>query len=131
MTGRADREPKVLVLVCKAQTKQVFIMANDDGTVRGFTDERQARNCWRRSYDAAHARSYEGSMSACIHFMFFQPRIVRFKDLQDIKDRIASDPPRLVQLSHNSGFMKAITCRKEAYAIWKAAEPVPLISDRG
>jgi hypothetical protein len=132
MTKRGDtpKDPRFLVLVRGGGKKDVYIMATDDGVVQGFVTDKDAKDYFLHSYESGYSRSYVGSMSACIHFLQYQPRVVGFKDLDDIKQRIASDPPRLVSLWGEAGGMKAVTCRPEAYDIWDKAESVPLISNR-
>lgn len=126
--GGTSKEPRFLVLVRgSSDTKDVYIMANDDGSVRGFASEDDVNNFFLRSYGSAHARSYEGSMSACMHFIQYMPHFVEFKGLEDVKQRIAADPPVLVKLWGIAGGMKAVTCRPEAYDIWHKAKSVPLI----
>lgn len=123
------KEPRFLVLLRGANEKDVYIMASDEGKIHGFITEDEANKYFLRAYEEKHSQSFEGSMSACVHFIQFQPRVVGFEDLEDIKRRIASDPPRLVLMVGQAGGLNAITCRPEAYEIWNKAESVPLISN--
>jgi WD40 repeat protein len=104
-----------------------FISCDDKGTIYA-TDKETAVDSIEGAYNAKHRQSYEGSMSACIHYMFFNPRVVTVKDLDEIKKHIASNHPGLCHLRHVSGFAYGITCRPEAMQYWKKADQPKLIS---
>lgn len=49
----------------------------DMWSIRGFKSEAEGLEYFESAYRRAHHRSYEGSMSACINFMFFRPSIMK------------------------------------------------------
>jgi hypothetical protein len=122
-----QKVPHYLILIKGKEEGEVFIMATEDLMVHGFETLKQTKDYFLESYGNAHSRSYEGSMSACVHFMQFQPHIVRFESLDDIKNRIAAEDPHVHSLTSIAGRMLGISCRKEAYKIWKESESAPLI----
>jgi hypothetical protein len=95
--------------------------------IQGFETLKEAKDYFLESYGDAHYRSFEGSMSACVHFMQFQPHIVRFESIEDVKNRIAAEEPHIFSMTSIAGRMLGISCRKEAYKIWEESESAPLI----
>ena len=93
--------------------------------VRGFASKADALGYFERGYDAAHRRSYESSMSACLNWLHFQASVVDLKD---------SEMPALVSERaiktgrHISGRMDFIPLIAEkAEPIWKAGAKPELI----
>lgn len=81
-------------------------------------------------YNRFHNRGYESSMSACVNFIQFTPSIVEFKDLEEIKNNIAAEEPRLVVVSSISGRMTGITTKKEAISYYEKGAVPSLISKK-
>lgn len=74
-------EDSILVMTIKADTKYLIVTGRD-GAVTDHTDlADQGKPII--NYDRHHLRSYEGSMSACIHNIYFQPKThrIKFSDL--------------------------------------------------
>ena len=107
--------------------EKVYMLANDEFDVIGFSTLRKAKNYFENSYKSAHSRSYEGSMSACLNYITFQPSIIEIKDVEDIRNNIAEEKPKTVRLSHLSGFMNAITTREGVKELWNSGIKPKLI----
>lgn len=56
--------------------------------ILGWDSLDRARYYFEEGYQQKHRQNYEGSMSACINFIQFQPRIVEFADLADLEARL-------------------------------------------
>lgn len=56
----------------------LLMTKTDEGIwmIHGFQTETDGIRYYEDGYNKAHAISYEGSMSACINYMFFRPSIV-------------------------------------------------------
>lgn len=57
-------------------------------SILGWKDIRSALNYFEDGYNENHRRGYEPSMSACINFITFKPRILEFNGLQDMIDKL-------------------------------------------
>jgi hypothetical protein len=119
---------KCLVLV-KGSDENVYIMATKDGAIQGFKNIKSAKKYFSDIYDEAHSLSYERSMSACIHYIQFMPRVVEFEDFENVKNCIAAEEPHLFVLHSIAGSMNAINCRPGAKALWDAGHPPELITN--
>lgn len=62
--------------VALIKTEQHISFLTNDGVVQGWTSLRDALAYWTNGYKRKHGSSYEGSMSACIHYISFQPRVI-------------------------------------------------------
>ena len=82
--------PKKFWVVCITCDKKKYIMLNDDYKVMAFGKKKNAHKYFEQSYEAAHHRSYEGSMSACVHFIMFQPEVVGPVDIDQIKEAVGT-----------------------------------------
>lgn len=60
----------------KGEGEDRYLMAEKDGAVVVTEVESQAIGGIEDAYNRSHNRGYEASMSACVHFMFFNPVIV-------------------------------------------------------
>lgn len=56
--------------------------------ILGWEDVNRGLYYFQEGYRQKHRQSYEGSMSACINFIQFQPRIVEFADMADLEARL-------------------------------------------
>lgn len=99
-----------------------WLVAGDDKMVIGFKTKAEGLAYYEKGYRAGHQRSYEGSMSACINWMFFRPSIVRTTEetLNEICKKAPDGRIMMSGLSHVSGFMRGIQLmEKEAEILWK------------
>jgi hypothetical protein len=104
--------------------KAIFIMATDDNYIHAFKTQKEALNYFEDGYQTCHKRSYESSMSACINYIGFRPRVIFIPNLDFVKNHIGEKVPRLMNLRSVAGFMKGITTCPEAKKYWeKGIEP--------
>jgi hypothetical protein len=124
---------KIFIALCKFDDKQnvtnyVILANSDDRSIRGWHTLREAKAHFEDSYNTAHSRSYEGSMSACVNFMFFNYSIIE-TDLEEIKGKIAAEDPGTLRISHISGRITGITTRPEAKDFWDRGVKPSLITE--
>lgn len=118
---------KIIFVLIKFDGR-IFIMADDKFNISAFTSVKSAIKHFESEYDNSHVRSYEASMSACMHFIQFQPRIVvAYFDV--IKNEIAAEEPRGFELNCISGFMKGITTREGVEKFWEEGKAPRLIKE--
>jgi len=111
--------------------KGVFILAQSEkgNAVQAFKRREEALGYFEDAYNDKHSSGYEGSMSACINWMFYQPSVVEVVGLEDIKT-IAAEEPRLFHLQNSSGSMTGIDTREVAKELWENGVKPKLIRDK-
>ena len=72
------------VCIIRAHAVGFALLLNEDRSVAGYSTLQRGLDNFTRMYEAAHRRGYQGSMGACLNFMFFQPAIVHVKSLDEI-----------------------------------------------
>lgn len=111
---------------------KIYVLAHDEsGVLQVWHTRKAALASFTDSYNRNHARSYEASMSACTHFMSFNPRVVKVKNVEDIeKQLIDLEDVSVVSLGHVSGYMDAVSAtRKSALIMWEKGTVPALISE--
>jgi len=110
--------------------EKVYIMANNEPphNVVGFEDEKSALEYFEVPYHQAHTISHEKSMSATMHFMFYNPRLIKVESLDELK-KLSTEPPELFKLNHVSGFMFGILCNHSATEFYDNGKVPALVSD--
>lgn len=104
-----------------------FALMQSRGSLLGFTTLQGARDHFEIPYDSRHGSTYERSMSACIHYVFFAPRVVHIRTQKELK-ALAAKPGQIIQLTTVAGSMAGILLkRKEGRQLYKKATPVRLI----
>ena len=96
----------ISVAILKAdQNFYLMLTGKDEGfCIMAWETPRKALNYFERGYNECHWRNYEASMSACINFILFQPVVVSFSSLEDIKTKLGlSDTIRPHRISNISG----------------------------
>jgi hypothetical protein len=96
---------------------RAWVMLNRDKSVAGWASEQEAHAYFTRGYNASHRRSYEASMSACIHAIEFDPRVHVFADEAAFKARLAEIAPfpyPVESVSSISGHYLGIRLQPEA-----------------
>ena len=86
-----DMNDKTYVAVMKTSEGYFLMLNRGKDNVRSilaWKDMRSALNYFENGYNDNHRRGYEHSMSACINFITFNPRILEFNGLQDIIDKL-------------------------------------------
>ena len=114
---------------------QIYLMLSRDGdqlTIAGWSTPEEAKGYFERGYNNAHDRGYESSMSACINFIQFTPKIVTFPTLEALVEAlgIVEGKSEAVRLSSISGWMDALILDQEkAKAVWESGDTPALISE--
>ena len=85
-----------------------YLMLNRDDnnilTIRGWLKLSDALAWFTNAYNSNHDRGYESSMSACMNYIEFQPKILGFNGLQDMIDKLKlSKGSRVSSISSVSG----------------------------
>lgn len=108
---------------------EYYVLVNRDNSVAGFDSVHAGLAFYEEKYERRHRSGYEQSMSACINYIFFQPAIVEFKGVEELREALGlGADPTLCTLSHVSGFMSGIRAdREKAATIWDKAEKPILI----
>jgi hypothetical protein len=107
---------------------------NDTHLILGHDTEKEARAYWEESYNRKHVQSYEGSMSACIHYIMFSPRIHEMPDVAEekLKELIYLDEggePHLLSLSCVAGYMKVLKGNDVTLKAWEEGINPDLINE--
>lgn len=127
----ADKNPFAVALV-KAGGK-FYITLNRDKTVAAFPSVEAGLASFQNMYDRNHSRGQVGSASACINYMTFQPAIVLFKSLDELRKKLldsSDEDLKIVELSHVSGYMLGIEADQEkAAGVWDVSCKPGLISN--
>jgi hypothetical protein len=95
--------------------------------VHAFKTSEEATGFFEEAYNRKHNSGYEASMSACINFIQFQPKIIKINGMEDLK-KIAADPPKLVSIGGVAGWMTGITTSDLAKKLWEEGISPKLIS---
>lgn len=114
---------------------EVFIVAaetdEEEIVVAGYETLEEGQKIWSGNYNRSHLRSYESSMSACMHSIMFQPRIhelVNVKELQKlVKNEDGFAMP--VSLSCVAGQVMAFQGTDYASKAYETATTVELINE--
>jgi hypothetical protein len=109
-----------------------WLMLHKDGphaySVLGWNNLDKALAYFEEGYRQSHQRNYEGSMSACINYIQFQPRIVEFADLADLENRLLPHP--LPDVPEAKDIMDALIATKHPEAVSRVPCRVSHISGR-
>lgn len=107
--------------------EKVYILANKDFNVVCFKSLKKAISYFEDCYNSNHSRGFEASMSACLNYITFQPSIINVDNIEDIKNNVAAEEARNVELYHVSGFVNGITTREKAIDLWNSGRKPSLI----
>ncbi len=122
-------KPFAIALVKADGEYYVLVNRDEHHSVAGFGSVHAGLAFYEEKYERKHRSGYEQSMSACINYIFFQPAIVEFKGVEELREALGlGADPTLCSLSHVSGFMSGIRAdREKAAPIWDKAEKPILI----
>jgi len=84
----------------------------DNSTVAAFKTKKEGEGVFESGYNAGHTRSYEGSMSACMNFIQFQPKVIKVKDGVELQTILGVGPYHRLDCRAISGFMSMIVAKK-------------------
>ena len=108
-------------VVCILKTNAgYFLMTNEEHKcIQGFKSEEEGLRSFEAKYHDALSRGGSWPASACIHMIEFQPAIVKFNDIEEIKKCIPKKWS-VFSLSAVSGYYSGIKLKKkEGKAAWK------------
>lgn len=101
----------MLWLVLSKNKEEIYALTVEDGAIRVFDTEKDALSTFEKMYSRGCRSTYESSMSACIHYIHFQPRVVGFTTEEELRDRLLGEPPyRTVQMTSAAGRMSGMHC---------------------
>lgn len=87
--------------------------------VEGYQSEEEGVKSFEEGYDHAHGRSYEGSMSACVNWMFFRPSVIKVAEGEKGLKRLVGKNHKLCTYSNVSGSYTGISLDpKLAKILW-------------
>jgi|ERR1700739_29243 len=94
--------------------------------IQGFETLKEGLRYFEDSYNRAHGRGYEASMSACINGIFFRPSILKLS-IPDLKKHL-EEGVKPVTVRNISGSMTLLPM-VDATALWESGSKPRLISD--
>jgi hypothetical protein len=94
-------------------------------SIHGFESLGDGLRYFEDSYNRAHGRSYEASMSACINAISFRPSILKLS-IEAIKEHLA-EGATAAHIRNVSGSMVLLPL-KDAEQLWESGEKPRLIS---
>lgn len=129
------KEKPIYVALFESENKVYLLMTHDNDSgkylIHGFESLNKGLSFFTNSYNRAHDRSYESSMSACINYIFFKPRIAKFDSIKQLESKLLGKDYKLVELSHVSGYYTALTCNgKNVSKIYDEAKSPELITPK-
>ena len=104
-----------------------YVLMSEEGKLTAFQSLQQARDYFEIAYDKRHGSTYERSMSACIHYIFFEPRVINVKSKKELKTLVAKPPQSLSWWTVAGGMEGLLLDRKKGAALYKKATRVRLI----
>lgn len=107
--------------------KEYALMSEKGGPLVGFKTLQEARDHFEIAYDRRHGSTYERSMSACIHYIFFAPKVVHIKTKRELVS-FAAKPPQSVSWWTPAGGMDGVLLdKKKGAALYRKATLVRLM----
>ncbi len=123
-------DPKTIFILLVEVNDAFYILSDDDGTVCGYDTEKAALDMVEGGYNSSHRRGYEASMSACVNWLFFKPKVVSTTGTDDLLARFFLTPQcTAVRLGSVAGSMTGLLCDRDVKAIWDAGVAPRLISE--
>lgn len=120
---------KWYLALIKDSKDNVYIVLNDNKSINGFTSLKQGCKAFEDAYNANHSRSHEASMSACLHFIQFQPKITAKPVIEADLPAIAIDPPRATELTSISGRFIGLQIKPEYHHLYETGVSPKLIEE--
>lgn len=124
----------VLVKITGDKGDEFYVELHQDRRVAAYPTVEAGIAAIEKAYNRKHAVSYEGSMSACMNYMYFHRAVVACKDVDDLRAKVFGGVPdadlRVVSLSHLSGYVLGLKADQELAAkAWKRAKKPKLITE--
>lgn len=122
----------MVAVVLLRYSGKIFLMTNRDGSVSGFASVKEAQDSFEEGYNRNHRRGYEASMSACVHFIFFEPKVLELKDesIETLKEIVGEGPYSNCSLVTVAGRMTGIELPEDRWHLHEKAIRVGLIDER-
>lgn len=119
-------------IVLMKSDEKYYVVVDDDNSIGTYKTAGEALGSFEDLYERNHARSFEGSMSACINWMSFQPAVVWFEDVEGIRRALFSgirdEDIRVHSVRNVSGGFRGLLCGPGVESIWTEAPKPALIS---
>jgi hypothetical protein len=126
-----NKSSKTYVAFFSNNKRLYLLMTNDTPhNIVGFETEEKALEYFTGGYNRMHDRGYESSMSACINFISFCPKIVGFNSLEKMIKVLKLNNAKLVHLSHVSGYYYALELPESAMKLYEAGKSPELITEK-
>ena len=130
MSKNVNKEPrrdaKNFFAVMIQNDDKTFLMLHKDYSVAAWMSEYDAMQYFEKPYREAHTHTYERSMSACIHWLTFKPRVVHFNSIEEV-EKILVKPMRPATIHNVSGWMTVLECNELATAKYEEGREPSLI----
>lgn len=120
-----------VILIQAGSPPAYYLLTDLKGKVLVFKSVAEAAGYFEAGYNRKYAQGREGSMSACVNSMFFQPSAISMtpEDLGQLVERDADGDIHLARLRHVSGSMSSIPCKlDEAAKLWEKGVKPRIIS---
>lgn len=112
---------------------KVYVLVNDDNSIAASKSVDEVIKGFEDRYNRKHAISYEGSMSACINYIFFQPAAVWYENLDALRASlfagVRDEDIRVYSVRNVSGGFRGLLCGPGSEAVWEAARKPGLITE--
>jgi hypothetical protein len=120
MTKALDKNKPFAVALIKIDKYIILEYDSQGKAVRAFHTETDGVRYFEDSYNRAHSRSYEGSMSACINWMYLQPSIVMVDNLADLITKFAEPDGtvKLMDVGNNLCRVTGVNVTNKAKKLW-------------
>lgn len=121
----------VAIAMIKA-SDEYYIMAHaNQASIQAFPTIEVGLKHFEDAYNESHDRSYEGSMSACINNMSFQPSIVGVpRGLDELAEIVGSKEAGYIKLGNVSGSMYAVKAPAKGEEYWEKGHKPHLITEK-
>lgn len=121
----SDEQTVLVMTIATAEDGEFMLVTDADGIVIDHTEYADAGDPII-DYDRKHLQSYEGSMSACVHNILFQPMThrVSFGELKTLVDI----PFQIYTIANVAGRFNGIRLNAEGVKLRERGHEVPLMS---
>jgi hypothetical protein len=114
------------IVLVKSENK-IWLLLSDNKSIVSFHTPVEGTKWFEKAYQERHARSFEASMSACIHHLFFQPSIVEVPNIEFIDKNILSADRRVYRIGNVAGRMLVAETQPGAAEMWEKGSKPKLI----
>jgi hypothetical protein len=125
------RKPVARAVVVVLYDGTYSLLTDHEGVVVGYESVAKAVASFEDTYERKHHQSYEGSMSACIHSLFFQVSVIPIRgttDLEPIVKRNEDGSVDIASMRTVAGSMTGLVLDPEkGKAAWERGEKPRLV----